>query len=268
MKVLKTYAFIICVSFFMTSTAFAAQWEYKGSTFDVSFMQQWMEYKEDIDAPMSTKESGDVPGIRASYSYRWPNEVYFNAMGELASGSTKCEGTAEDGTPVSSYTGDNITRWSATLGYTTWPISYFTVTPVIGYGQYQWNRQLSGETPYDMKYSVNYLPVGMLIVFEPTSRFQMDLYGEWRQAINGEIKVSLNDWSGKGSMNTHYGYRFELGAMYRLGQLWGISASGFYDYMHLSSSEEFLLGDSGITMSMPSSATKTIGATIGLCLTF
>ena len=179
----------------------ARAWEYMASSLELAYQYFSYDHKEDLQEPLRNKEEGNIPGIAILYSYRWPEETYYELRGEISKGTTEYNGSLQNGDPWNDRTDNKFYRFSLGIGHTLWPWEKITVTPYLGIGTVMWERVLGKhtESPYTEKYYYNYFPVGILIVVEPTPWFSLSARAAYHVMMGAQIKLDGNVVSKKNS---------------------------------------------------------------------
>ncbi len=259
---------IFLFSLFMNGSAYALTT--RDNLIEIGFSCFNYDYSEKLTPPLKSDEEGNVPGLQLNYSYRHPGQIYINAFGELAHGKTDYDGTYQDGTPAKGRTDNTFARYDLALGYTFQPMKSVKVSPYIGIGGAQWNRELQKHTEnyFNERYDWFYVPVGIFATWEPTSRISIGARAVYRHMFSSEIKINGAMASKFArSLGDEYEYALEMPVSCRLSEHVNLSVVPSYNMRKLGRSSDFpvLAGGSAYEAYEPSSeaVTKGIAVRIG-----
>jgi len=214
----------------------------KDNLLEIGFNYFNYDYSEKVAPPHKSNEEGNVPGLQLNYSYRHPGQIYINVFGELAQGKTDYDGSYQDGTPAKGRTDNTFARYDLGLGYTFQFLKSIKVSPYLGIGGAQWNRELQKHTDnyFNERYDWFYVPVGIFATWEPTSRISIGARAVYRYMFSAEIKINGSMASKFArSLDDEYEYALEMPVSYRVSEHMNVSVVPSYNVRKLGKSSEF-----------------------------
>jgi len=262
----KISIFIAIVFMFLFNDT-AHAWVYKANILEIGYSLHSYEYSEDLEAPLKSDENGTVPGLIAKYHHRWPGNLYFMISAEVSKGHTDYDGSYQDGSPAVSKTDNTFHRYELSLGHTFWPTNHTTITPYAGIGTGLWKRELADGSAieYQEKYSMNFIPVGLIFVYEPTPWIAFSLEGAYHYTYGSQIKINgFTRKSISGDLDNKPGYYVEGPVAIRLRDMLVLRIVPFLYIRNFGSSDilEILDKESGLGIYEPASRSKTTGVSI------
>jgi hypothetical protein len=258
------------LAFFFIFTGSAYALDPKDNLLEIGFNYFNYDYSEKVSPPHKSDEEGNVPGLQLNYSFRKPGEIYINVFGELAWGDTDYDGSLQDGTPAKGTTENTFARYDLSLGYTFLFLKSIKASPFVGIGSAQWNRELQEHTEnyFNERYDWSYVPVGIFITWEPTSRISIGAKAVYRYMFSSEIKINGAVASKFArSLGDEYEYALEMPVSFRVSEHLNLSVVPSYNKRKFGKSSEFpvLVGDEVYGAYEPASdaVTKSIALRIG-----
>jgi opacity protein-like surface antigen len=235
-------------------------------------------YKEQISAPRKSTETGLVPGLRVEYAYT-PHDtpVLAGVTVAYSPGSTGFDGTTQKGDPVIASTANQFITIEGSAGYAV--SSFFH--PYAGIGFRYWQRgdgaaNEQGIVSYREDYSWFYLPVGLRLQTDVTSRLNVALDAAALFMFAGHISVHLSDVDPTfndpdADLGSKTGYRVRLPATYRISGGLGVTLAPWYEYSAIGRSGVFALTQNGSIVGTgvePDSRTHQYGGSLEVALLF
>jgi len=80
---------------------------FEGQSFEFGFMYWYLDYKEDLPAPLKSTEKGWLPGFYLGWNYNKKNNVYSKIFLEFSWGDVTYDGTDQSGTIPITFSDDN-----------------------------------------------------------------------------------------------------------------------------------------------------------------
>jgi hypothetical protein len=162
--------------------------------------------EEKITPDFKSFESGFLYGVKLQYDYVKRSSVYVGADFRYDRGQTDYSGGLQDIAgnnlgAINGKTDNEFFNFEGRLGYTfkADKIGRFLLTPYVGYGYQQWNRNLLGgdfEVPglglvsladATEDYSWNYLAGGLRAEYRPSRRFTVGMNFKLMGMLNGTV---------------------------------------------------------------------------------
>jgi hypothetical protein len=162
--------------------------------------------EEEIRPGFKSFEYGFLYGVKVQYDYVKRNSVYVGTDFRYNRGQTSYRGILQDTNtgnvlaPYNSTTNNEFINFEGRLGYTfkADKVGRLLLTPFVGYGYQQWNRNLSGngEIPgvgsspindSSEDYSWNYLAGGLRAEYRPSRRFTVGMNFKLMGMLNGTV---------------------------------------------------------------------------------
>lgn len=257
----------IAIFLFLVGHNTAYGWVYKANILEIGYSFNSYDYSEKLEAPFKSDESGMVPGIIAKYHHRWPGNLYFMISAEISKGRTDYDGSRQDGTPAVAKTDNSFHRYELCLGYTLWPTNTTTISPYAGIGTGMWKRELDDGTAseYRERYSLNYIPLGIIFVFEPTPWIAASLDIAYHHTFGSQIRIDgITCKSISGDLGNEPGLYVEGPVTIRLRDSFVVRLVPFLYLRKFGESDilEIIDRESGHGVMEPSSRSKTTGVSI------
>lgn len=259
---------ISCFVFFHNN-AFAA-WKYKKSSAEFGYSYLKYDYKENLDAPLKSTEKGELPGIYAVYTFRWPDDIFANLYTDYHWGETRYNGTLQDGTPSKDRTKNQIIRVEGSLGWSWWPTSHTTISPFIGIGESAWERKLGSKNGigYDEYYLYQYVVLGGYFVYEPKPYFSVAFKGTFRQMFHADLEVDGDGFETdeNAKLGKKYEFSYEVPVAMRFAEHYCLNMTPYYIKRKFGKSNTFTItdGESAVDAVEPSSTSTSKGIRVGL----
>ena len=253
----------------------------EGSSLDVGLMSEYFDYKEDLNAPLKSTESGWLPGAYLTYTYQKKMNFYTKAHLEYLSGDITFDGTTQGGTPVSfTDSSQKLFKLEWDLGYTFNIGGAFQLTPYVGYGYRYWQRGKTKITPtyrsYEEEYSWSYVPVGIRADYAINSQLSVGGTMAVNIMFNGKMKAKLSQVvAGLNDpdfdLGNKTGFYTELPITYKITRNWAIVGTPWYEYSAIGQSDNanITFGNTVIGYAYePASKTHQYGFRLGASYTF
>ncbi len=152
--------------------------------------------EEEITPGFKSFESGFLYGVKVQYDYVKRNSVYIGTdlrydRGQTNYSSQNIDETTGVTTPISSKTNNEFFNFEGRLGYTfkADKVGRLLLTPFVGYGYQQWNRDITGPGGYTEDYSWQYFAGGLRAEYRPSRRFTIGMNLKLMRMINGSMDV-------------------------------------------------------------------------------
>ncbi|HET6489663.1 MAG TPA: tetratricopeptide repeat protein [Syntrophales bacterium] len=236
--------------------------------FEIAFSYSQFDYKEDLQPPLKSTETGWIPQVRVGYSYVADDQFYFRAFGEISFGNdnTDYDGSTLTGTPVTGTTRDDFARSEVNMGYTFKENLPLSITPYIGLGYRYWKRDIG----YNETYSWWYLPVGVKFLYPVNQKFSVGLNASMNIMFEGWMTISTkNDVYANTTvqLGNKLGYLAELPLSWRPYVNWAFTVTPWYEYSEIGQSPweplYYTNGTySGFVVQEPSSRTYQYGVRV------
>lgn len=230
-----------------------------------------MNYKDMLTTPNKTSEKGWIQGIGMTYTRQGANRWYFRLHGDVKGGDVAYQTYQSNMAPVNRQSGAFIWNGEGNLGYTYMSSkSMIGVTPYVGMGIRNWDRDLPGETTKTYKWV--YGKVGVRTDWFPTNRFRigLDIAGQLPiAAIDNSMTMNSDGIRGdtKFKLGARPGFSFALPMSYRINKSWSVVSSLSWERIYIGQSDTILVNTiSGATRSEhePSSRTEMIAVNLGV----
>jgi hypothetical protein len=162
-------------------------------------------------------------------------------------------------------------RFEWHVGYTFDSGEKSFLSPYVGWGYRYWKRGLGGPSPYDEKYTWQYIPVGIRADFELNDRWNMGANVAARLMFGGKMRVDSSTGNFKVDLGNKTGWFAELPIRYKFSTAWSFVGRPWYEYSEIGKSDEvyFIYAGSLISAAYePASTTHQYGINIGLVYSF
>jgi hypothetical protein len=222
---------------------------------EASLKYQYFDYKEKLQEPLKSNETGFLPGLHLTYTYQGVNNpLYGRLLFEYTEGKTDFDGSTQAGIPLKAKTNNRFNTYEGNIGYTfkgsqtTLPVNVAFYT---GLGYRYWNRGLDGQLPYSEEYSWKYIPVGL----RGTYRFNEKWTGEVDVALwimfDADIKVNFSDLdpnfnNPKKSLGNTLGWKIEAPVNYFFLKHWSLELAPSYEFYSFAKSDPFTFTFAGV----------------------
>ncbi len=149
------------------------------------------DYQEDLTAPQKSTESGWIPAIYVSHMYRRPWALMSRLLFEYASTDVDYDGSTQSGVPVRDTSSAQFYTAEVNIGYTFETGGGVLISPYVGYGYRYWSRGLGGTTPYDEIYKWQYVPVGVIALFDLGPGVTVAPHLGYRHMVDGTMDIQF-----------------------------------------------------------------------------
>jgi len=237
-----------------------------------AFSLRRFDYKEKIDPPQKSTESGWLPGLGASYRHH--GGVYERIALEGILANTNYDGSDQQGNPLLLSTRNAMIQGEGNLGISFLSLSRPPRAFVLysGLGYRFWERSLGGAAPYREHYAWKYVPLGLRGDYRANPEFAGAVDVSLRIMFGGTIDVFLSDID-PGYNDLHLGLGnkpgFHVEAPFYLRQ-WSLTP--WYEYSAIGRSNEAAITYYGsptpYAAHEPSSTTHQFGLTFGARMIF
>jgi tetratricopeptide (TPR) repeat protein len=205
--------------------------------FEIAFSYSYFDYKEDVQPPLKSTETGWIPQVRLGYSYAADDQFYFRAFGEFSVGNdnTDYDGSTLNGIPLTGTTWNDFARSEVNLGYTFKENLPLSITPYFGLGYRYWKRDVG----YNETYSWWYLPVGVKFLYPVNQKFSVGLNASMNIMFESYMTISTkNDVYANTTvqLGNKLGYLVELPLSWRPRANWAFTATPWYEYSEIGES--------------------------------
>ncbi len=246
---------------------------HKPNNVEFGFMYYNFDYEEDLPSPLKSTEEGWLPGFYMGYTYNKKDDLYTKLFTQYTQAETDYDGTTQAGTPVTDTTDNVFFRVEWDVGYTFDSGEKSSVTPYVGWGYRYWKRGLGGSSPYDEKYTWQYIPVGIRADFELNDRWNMGANVAARFMFGGKMRVKTRTENFKVDLGNKTGWFAEMPIRCKFSTAWSLVTTPWYEYSEIGKSNEvyYIYAGSFIAPDPayePASTTHQYGINIGLVYSF
>jgi hypothetical protein len=247
---------------------------------EASLKYQYFDYKEKVDEPLKSNETGFLPGLHVSYSYQGVNNpLYGKFIFEYTDAKTDYDGSTQAGMPIKSKTNNRFNTWEGNIGYTfkAQPgVLPADITFYTGFGYRYWNRGLDGQLPYSEEYSWKYIPVGLRGTFRINEKWTGEVNVALWIMFDSEIQVNFSDLdpnfnNPKQSLGNDLGWKIEVPFDYMLLKHWSLELAPSYEFYAFGKSDPFTITYAGVPVLSgyePDSRTNIYSIRLGVKLQF
>jgi hypothetical protein len=222
---------------------------------EASLKYQYFDYKEKLDDPLKSNETGFLPGLHLTYSYQGVNNpLYGRLLFEYTEAKTDYDGSTQAGMPVKSKTDSRFNTWEGNIGYTLKPRQ--TMLPIniafyTGFGYRYWNRGLGGQLPYSEEYSWKYIPVGLRGTYRISEKWTGEVDVALWIMFDPEIQVNFSDLdpnfnNPKKSLGNTLGWKIEIPINYMFFNHWSLELAPSYEFYGFGKSDPFTITYAGV----------------------
>jgi hypothetical protein len=222
---------------------------------EASFKYQYFDYKEKIEEPLKSNETGFLPGLHLTYTYQGVNNpLYGRALFEYAEGKVDYDGSTQAGMPLKAKTSERFLNYEANIGYTLKPrpsVLPAHITFYTGFGYRYWHRGLDGQFPYSEEYSWMYVPVGLRGTFRISQKWTGAVDIALWIMFDGDIKVNFSDLdpnfnNPKKSLGNDLGWKIEVPIDYMFLEHWSLEFAPAYENYSFGKSDPFTITYAGV----------------------
>ncbi len=221
---------------------------------EASLKYQYFDYKEKLQEPLKSNETGFLPGLHLTYTYQGVNNpLYGRLLFEYTEGKTDYDGSTQAGVPMKAKTNNRFNTYEGNIGYTIkgsqrWPVNVAFYT---GFGYRYWNRGLDGQLPYSEEYSFKYIPVGVRGIYRFHEKWTAEVDLALWILFDSEIKVNFSDLdpnfnNPKGSLGNTLGWKIEVPFNYFFLKHWSLELAPSYEFYGFGKSDPFTVTFSGV----------------------
>jgi hypothetical protein len=240
--------------------------------------------EERITPDFKSFEYGFLYGVKLQYDYVKRNSIYFGADFRYDRGQTSYSGGLQDAAgnllaPYNSKTNNEFINLEGRLGYTfkADKVGRLLLTPFVGYGYQQWNRNLTGDgeipgfgpfqtTAFSEDYSWSYLAGGLRAEYRPSRRFTVGMNFKLMGMVNGNLDLQLLGQSETLDLGERIQAEVEFPVTYHIVERPKSSIDVRFTPFYRS--QNIGRGNPGIIGLEPASTSDTYGATFGVVFGF
>lgn len=251
-----------------------------GSTLDFGLGYHYFDYKEDLNAPLKSTESGWLPSTYVNYTYKRPF-FYTRVYTDFAGGDLTFDGSNQGGTPVRfTDSSQRFFKFEWNIGYVQKIGSNFQLIPYMGYGYRYWLRGKAKVTStfrsFEEEYSWSYLPIGLKVDYTINDRWSLGATTAVNFMFNGKMKARLSQVIA-GSNDPEFdlgnkaGFSVELPVTFRFTKNWAIVGTPWYEYSQIGQSNTLNVTQNNSIVGFafePASRTHQYGFRLGASYTF
>ena len=238
-------------------------------------------YKEDLPGALKSTESGWLPDVNLSYTYKKKSNFFARIYGDYASADITYDGTTQGGTPISySDSHQKFFKFEADFGYAFGVTDKFLLIPYIGYGYRYWERGQARTTStyitYEEDYSWSYAPIGLKADYDINERWNIGgtiavniMFNGKMNAYPSRVIAGLND--PEFTLGNKIGFYADLPITYKLSTNWSIVGTPWYEYSQIGRSDNVNItyGKTVIGYAYePDSTTNQYGFNLGVSYSF
>lgn len=233
-------------------------------------------YHENLNPPFKSDDFGPFFGLVFGYDYRKSNMIYGAVDLGYSWGNVTYDGSILDFENQSVYpkrsdSNNQIFNVETRIGYTFSPRSLpeLMITPYLGIGYLQWNRDIK----YDETYNWEYVPVGLYTTYDVTQVFTVGLNAKAMRMVNGKIHINLDSSSIHLHLGNRWQYGFEFPFIFNLDtrKIWDVRFIPYFYKKNIGKSNDKLVSIyiyPNIKVEEPSSSTYETGAKIEIGYSF
>jgi hypothetical protein len=246
--------------------------EQKLSMFSMGLTAYYFDYKEDVVLPTKSTESGWLPGLFGSYTYRRNSVFYTKISAQYAAGNLTYDGSTLSGTPIKyDANPQRFIKLEWDFGYP-WAISpNLIITPYLGIGFRYWERgkaeTASIYTSYREDYSWGYIPAGIRVDYDINNHLRIGVNATVNYMFGGNMKAYLSEVGNYPDMHftlgDKIGWLAELPITYKFNRKWSLTATPWYEYSAIGESPVNTFG-----FYEPSSSTNQYGVNLSINYSF
>jgi hypothetical protein len=241
------------------------------------------DYREDIDLPRKSTDSGALPGVYLNAAFRKPSIFYTKIHVDYAAADIDFDGTTQSGRPVSfSDQRTKLFKFEWNVGYPIPIGKSFTLIPYVGYGYHYWqrgtSRYISQAGAYAIKeeYTWHYVPVGVTAHYDIADRLTVGLTVSANFMFDGKLKSYASEIdSGLSDFDLALGDKVgcyaELPVTFRFAGNWALVLTPWYEYSAFGQSDRTNITYAGTVIGStyePGSRTHQYGADLGVGYSF
>jgi hypothetical protein len=253
----------------------------RNSSIQLGFTYSDFDYREDLDPPHKSTESGRLKGGYGFYEYSAPSHAYGKLFLGYSDSDVTYDGSTQGGTPLTfSDSRQKIFKFEVNVGYSI-PLGKNTsIIPFLGYGYHYWERGQGRITPafieYEEDYHWNYIPLGFKIEHALADRLKLGFTAQMNCMYNGKMKVrtsevGLTGNDGTFELGNRVGFYLELPLRFDLTKWLFINVTPWYQYIRIGESDrlDLVLGNQVVGYAYePSSRTNWYGINLGVGFSF
>lgn len=253
----------------------------EGSSVELGLGYHYFDYKEDLNAPLKSTESGWLPSIYLSYNYKKKSDFYTKIYGDYASADITYDGSTQGGTPIS-YTDSSqkLFKFEWDVGYAFEAGNNFLLIPYIGYGYRYWKRGnakvTSTYTSFEEDYSWSYMPIGLKADYDINQQWNVGgtiainiMFNGKMTAKPSQVISGVND--ADFDLGNQVGFYAELPITYKFTTNWAIIGTPWYEYSQIGQSNNVNITYNNKVIGYayePSSRTNQYGFKLGVSYSF
>jgi hypothetical protein len=272
---------LIAVLMIISIPTFSQAASTAGSSLQLGVGYRYFDYKEDLPAALRSTESGWLPDVNLSYTYKKKSNFYARIYGDYASADITFDGTTMGGTPISfSDSHQKFFKFEADFGYAVGVADNFLLIPYIGYGYRYWERgqarKTATYTTFEEDYSWSYIPIGLKADYDINERWNIGgtiainiMFNGKMKAYPSKVIAGVND--PEFDLGNKIGFYVDLPITYKLTSNWSIVGTPWYEYSEIGQSNNVNITYGGTVVGYayePGSKTNQYGFNLGASYSF
>ena len=252
-----------------------------GASLEAGAGYHHFDYREDLNPPLKSTESGWLPSAYASYTYQRPASLYIRLYADYAGADLTFDGTTQSGTPVRfEDSSQRLFKFEAHFGYVLQPEDHFQLIPYIGLGHRYWLRGKAKITPtfrsFEEEYSWSYLPVGLKADYTLNRQWSIGATLGANIMFNGKMTARLSHVLAGANdpefdLGNKVGYYAEMPVTYTFARNWALVGTPWYEYSQIGRSNTLNIIQNNTIVGFafePPSRTHQYGLKLGFAYTF
>jgi len=252
-------------------------------SFDFGFNYRYFDFKEDINPPLKSTESGWLPGVYFNFAFQKNKVFYTKVHLDYAAADIDYDGTTQSGRPITfSDQRTRLFKFEWNVGYPIPIGNRFTVTPYVGYGFHFWqrgeSRYISQVNAYFIKeeYYWHYIPVGVTANYDISDRWSIGGTASANIMFNGKAKAYASEYAAglndpEFTLGNKVGFYAEIPVTFRFTKNWALVLTPWYEYSAFGQSDTADLTYGGTAIGYayePASKTHQYGVNLGANVSF
>jgi hypothetical protein len=253
------------------------------SSFELGVTYRHFDYKEDINPPQKSTESGWLPGVYFNYAFQKKSVFYTKVHLDYAAADIDFDGTTNSGRPITfSDQKTKLFKFEWDVGYPIPLGNDFTLIPYLGYGFRYWSRGDSRFIPQVNAYSIkeeyysHYIPVGIQADYNVTDRLSIGATAAAHFMFTGKAKSYASEvLAGVADLDftlgNKVGFYAEIPVTFRFTKNWAVVLTPWYEYSAFGQSDTVNITYGGTVVGYayePASKTNQYGVNLGANLSF
>lgn len=167
----------------------AGIWNYIRKGIDIQLFGFDFDYKEELELPKKSTESGTIFGFDFGISSNRNHSLWLTLNLSFAKADETYDGSTMEGQPVKTTTTSTFFRFTTLVGYDFRIDDNFVITPFVGIDFRSWDRLILGTGGMEELYSWKNIPLGLKLDFQMFENFRIGISDQYNIMFDGNIDV-------------------------------------------------------------------------------